>query len=63
MAHHLNQADELPFVRRQLCVVWCDLAAEEGNRAYVLMKHCTKPRSRRVALNNEGVIESQKLQD
>jgi hypothetical protein len=42
MAHDLDQADELPFVRRQLRVVWCNLAAEEGYRADVLMKHQTR---------------------
>lgn len=43
MPHGLDQADELPLVRRELGVAWRDGLAEEHHRTRALMKDRAKP--------------------
>lgn len=57
VAHRLDEANKLSLLRCKLAMPRSDLEAEEGNWAAPLVQNRAKPRSRCIALNNEGTCE------
>jgi hypothetical protein len=59
----LHEANQLTFIGCQLAMSRGDAHAEEGQRTGALIKHCTKPCTRSVALHHEFSVKVRELKN
>jgi hypothetical protein len=57
MAHRFDEANEFPFVRRQLGVVWRNGATEECQWISALVKYRAKAGAGGIAVDDEWLVE------
>lgn len=62
MMNGFDQADELPLIGRQLCMMWCHCPAEVGHNAIAMVQPRTEASARDIAIDDKTLGEVRKLQ-